>query len=78
MAAQEQTLTFRRYMVLAAVVAVALTAAAMWLAFTLFNPTPPRTVSMAVNQGGTSEPIAKRYREILARDRNQLPGVEVA
>src|SRR5262249_55809799 len=62
----------RRYLVVAAVVAFALTAAAMWLALTLFNPTPPRTVSMAVDQGGTSGSLAQRYREILARDGIQL------
>ena len=72
MAQRDYTLLFRRYLVVAVIVTVALTAAAMWLAFSLFNPTPPRTVSMAVNQGGTSEPIAKRYREILARDRIEL------
>ncbi|HTT39338.1 MAG TPA: TAXI family TRAP transporter solute-binding subunit [Burkholderiales bacterium] len=72
MAAQEQTLTFRRYMVLAAVVAVALTAAAMWLAFTLFNPTPPRSVAMAVEPGASSAELGKRYREILARDGIEL------
>jgi len=72
MAQRDYTLMFRRYVVVAAIVALALTAAAMWVAFTLFNPTPPHTVSMAVDQGGTSELLAKRYHEILARDRIEL------
>ncbi|HXX10723.1 MAG TPA: TAXI family TRAP transporter solute-binding subunit [Burkholderiales bacterium] len=72
MAQRDYTLLFRRYVLVSVIIALALTAAAMWLAFSLFNPTPPRTVSMAVNQGGTSEPVAKRYREILARDRIEL------
>ena len=72
MAQRDHTLLFRRYVVVAVIIALALTAAAMWLAFTLFNPTPPRTVSMAVDLGGTSEALAKRYREILARDRIEL------
>jgi len=72
MAQRDYTLLFRRYVLVSVIIALALTAAAMWLAFSLFNPTPPRTVSMAVNQGGTSEPIAKRYRDILARDRIEL------
>lgn len=72
MAQRDYTLLFRRYVVVAVVVALALTAAAMWIAFTLFNPTPPRTVSMAVDQSGVSELLSKRYREILARDKIEL------
>jgi TRAP-type uncharacterized transport system substrate-binding protein len=72
MTQRDYTLLFRRYLVVAVLVALALTAAAMWIAFTLFNPTPPRTVSMAVHQGGTSESLGEHYREILARDGIQL------
>jgi len=68
MASQEHTLMFRRYLALAVILAVVLTVAAMWVAFTLFNPTPPRTVGMAVDLSGTSTEVGKRYREILARD----------
>jgi TRAP-type uncharacterized transport system substrate-binding protein len=71
-AQRDYALLFRRYVVVAVVIALVLTGAALWLAFTLFNPTPPRTVSMAVDQGGISDALAKRYREILARDRIEL------
>lgn len=69
MASQDHTLMFRRYMAVALIIAVALTVAAMWLAFTLFNPTPPRTVAMAVDlSGSAASQMGERYREILARD----------
>src|SRR5262245_33582695 len=72
MAQRDYTLLFRRYVIVAVILALALTAAAMWVAFTLFNPTPPRTVGMAVDLGGVSSERANRYREILARDGIEL------
>ena len=48
MAQRDFTLLFRRYVIVAVLIALALTVAAMWLAFMLFNPTPPRTVSMGL------------------------------
>jgi TRAP-type uncharacterized transport system substrate-binding protein len=55
--------------VIASIAAVALTVAAMWLAFSLLRPTPPRTVAMATDpEGSISAELAKRYRDFLAAD----------
>jgi TRAP-type uncharacterized transport system substrate-binding protein len=48
---------------------VTLTAAAIWLAFALLRPTPPRTVAMATDpEGSLNAELAKRYQQLLARD----------
>jgi TRAP-type uncharacterized transport system substrate-binding protein len=59
----------RRVLAIAAIAVVALTAAGIWLAFSLLRPTPPRSVSMAIDpEGSFSAELGKRYRELLARD----------
>jgi hypothetical protein len=39
----------RRLVVIAAISVAALTAGAIWLAFSLLHPTPPRLVAMAIS-----------------------------
>jgi len=47
----------------------ALAALAIWLAFVLLRPVPPRTVTMAIYpEGSLNAELVKRYQEILARD----------
>ncbi len=63
----------RKYFLIALITVLILTVAAGWVAFTLFNPTPPRTIAMATDpEGSGSAELGKRYQEILARS-----GVEV-
>jgi TRAP-type uncharacterized transport system substrate-binding protein len=53
----------------AATALIALTAGLIWLTFILFRPTPPRSVTMAIDpEGSFNAKAAKRYRELLARD----------
>ncbi len=72
MAIQDYTRVFRRYLLVAILLTVALTVAAVWVALALFNPTPPRTVRMAMDLGGLSGELGKRYQEMLARDGVEL------
>jgi len=59
----------RRYLVVSSVAAVVFTVALIWLMFAVFSPTPPRSVSMALDpEGSFSADVANRYRELLARD----------
>jgi hypothetical protein len=68
MDARDHTQTYRRYLVAALIVVVVLTVAAVWLAFALFDPTPPRTIAMATDpEGSISAELGKRYQQILAR-----------
>jgi hypothetical protein len=63
----------RRLLVIAAILVVALTAVRIWLTFSLLRPTPPRSVSMAIDpQGSFSAELGNRYRELLARDGIEL------
>ena len=56
-----------------------LTILAAWLVFTRLRPKPPRTVTMAVYPEGTlNAELAKRYREVLARDGIDLELVPAA
>jgi TRAP-type uncharacterized transport system substrate-binding protein len=49
--------------------AVTLTGIAIWLAFALLRPTPPRSVAMATDPvGSLNAEVAKRYQQLLARD----------
>ena len=58
-----------RSLVIAVVALMALTALAVWLAFSILRPTPPRSVSMAVGpEGSFNAELAKRYRDILGRN----------
>jgi TRAP-type uncharacterized transport system substrate-binding protein len=73
MAVRDYALAYRRYLVVALIVVVILTLAAVWLAFTLLRPTPPRTIAMATDpEGSISAELGKRYQELLARN-----GIEV-
>jgi TRAP-type uncharacterized transport system substrate-binding protein len=68
MPASRKNLT-RRYLLVSSVTVVLLTTALIWLVFAVFSPTPPRVVSMAVDpEGSFIAEVAKRYRELLARD----------
>lgn len=59
----------QRYLVMASIGVVVVTALAVWLTFALLRPTPPRTVVMAIDpEGSFSADVAKRYRELLAKD----------
>ena len=59
----------RRYLLVSSAAAVAVTGALIWFIFAVFSPTPPRSVSMALDpEGSFSADAAKRYRELLARD----------
>ena len=69
MAARNSPLMLRRSLVVASIVAVILTATAIWLGFVLLHPTPPRTIAMATDpEGSLSAGLAEQYRELLARD----------
>jgi TRAP-type uncharacterized transport system substrate-binding protein len=59
----------RRFLVVSSVCFVVLTAGLIWLTFALFRPTPPRSVTMAIDPEGTfNAQVANRYRELLAHD----------
>jgi TRAP-type uncharacterized transport system substrate-binding protein len=59
----------RRLLSILAIIVATLTAVGIWLAFSLFRPTPPRIVIMAVDSEGSFDAeVGKRYREIFARD----------
>jgi TRAP-type uncharacterized transport system substrate-binding protein len=59
----------QRYLVIASIGVVVVTAVAVWLAFALLRPTPPHSVVMAIDpEGSFSADVAKRYRELLGRD----------
>jgi TRAP-type uncharacterized transport system substrate-binding protein len=59
----------RRFIVIAAIIVVALTALGIWLTFSVLRPTPPHSVAMAIGpQGSFEAEVGKRYRELFARD----------
>jgi TRAP-type uncharacterized transport system substrate-binding protein len=73
MAVRDYALAYRRYLVVAVIAVAILTVAAMWLAFALLQPTPPRTIAMATDpEGSISADLGRRYQQILARN-----GIEV-
>src|SRR3974377_1651053 len=62
-----------RYLTTTLIVVIALTAVVTWLAFLLFRPTPPRSVTMAIDpEVSFNAMVAKRYRELLAWDGIEL------
>jgi TRAP-type uncharacterized transport system substrate-binding protein len=62
-----------RYVWIAAITALLVAGAAVWIAFALLQPTPPRTVVMTTGaDGSASQGFARRYREILARNGIEL------
>lgn len=63
----------RRYLLLFSIAFVALTAILTWLVFAVFQPTPPRSVTMAIDpEGSFNAEVAHRYRELLAREGIEL------
>jgi len=63
----------RRYFVVSTVALVLFTIALVWVMFAVFKPTPPRTVTMAVDpEGSFNAEVAERYRELLAHDGIEL------
>jgi len=73
MATRDYRQPHRKYFLIALIAVLILTVAAGWVAFTLFNPTPPRTIAMATDpEGSNSAELGKQYQAILARS-----GVEV-
>jgi TRAP-type uncharacterized transport system substrate-binding protein len=58
----------RRVLAIGAVIIVTLTAVGIWLAFSLLRPTPPRSVTMAIDpEGSFTAELGQRYRELLAK-----------
>jgi TRAP transporter TAXI family solute receptor len=67
-AARLQRSAQRREMLLIAAPAIALAAAALWLAYQFVEPAPPRTVVMSTGSAkGAYHLVGTRYAEILAR-----------
>jgi TRAP-type uncharacterized transport system substrate-binding protein len=65
--------THRRHLVIAVLVAAALTVAALWMVIAAVRPLPPRTVTMAAGpEGSDYHEFGRRYREILAREGIEL------
>ena len=54
MATRDYRQPHRKYFLIALIAVLILTVAAGWVAFTLFNPTPPRTITMATDPEGSS------------------------
>ena len=69
MATPAHRYTTRPYLVLASITLVTLTVGLTWLIFARFSPTPPRSVTMAIDpEGSYSAAVAHNYRELLAKD----------
>jgi TRAP-type uncharacterized transport system substrate-binding protein len=69
----------RRLLVIGATIIAVLTAVGIWLTFSLLRPTPPRSVTMAIDpEGSFSAELGKRYRELFARDGIELRLVPTA
>jgi TRAP-type uncharacterized transport system substrate-binding protein len=63
----------RRYLVITLIALVVLTGVVTWLTFAVFRPTPPRSVTMAIDpEGSFNATTAKRYSELLRRDGIEL------
>jgi hypothetical protein len=69
MAIHHHVLARRRYLVIASIAVVTLTAGGLWLAFASLRPTPPHTIVMATGpEGGVDAELGGRYRKLLASD----------
>ena len=69
----------RRLLAIGAIVALAFASVGIWLTFALLRPTPPRSVTMAIDpEGSFSAEQGKRYRESLARAGIELKLVPTA
>jgi len=70
---QRKKRSSRLYAVVTAVLLAGLAGGVIWLAFSILQPTPPRSVAMAVEpEGSFNSEAAKHYREILARSGIEL------
>ena len=66
----------RQYIVVLSI-AVVVFATLSWLMFAVLRPTPPRSVTMAIDpEGSFSAEVAKRYHDLLARDGIELKLVQ--
>ena len=73
MAALKRMNAIRRYLVITLIALVVLTGVVTWLTFAVFRPTPPRSVTMAIDpEGSFNATTAKRYSELLRRDGIEL------
>jgi TRAP-type uncharacterized transport system substrate-binding protein len=69
----DPNIAHRRFVWAMSLVAIAIFAAAVWAAFVLLEPTPPRTVVMSTGSPGSAYvEFGERYREILAREGIEL------
>ncbi len=69
----------RGLLLFGATAAALLTAAGIWLTFSVLRPTPPRSVTMAIGpEGSFSAELGKRYRDTFARSRIDLKLVPTA
>jgi TRAP-type uncharacterized transport system substrate-binding protein len=76
---QQREQLSRRGLVIGAVIIATLTAVGIWLAFSLLHPTPPRSVTMAIDpEGSFTAELGKRYRELLAQSGIELKLVSTA
>jgi TRAP-type uncharacterized transport system substrate-binding protein len=76
---QQREQLSRRALVIGAVIIATITAAGIWLAFSLLHPTPPHSVTMAIDpEGSFTAELGKRYRELLAQSGIELKLVSTA
>jgi TRAP-type uncharacterized transport system substrate-binding protein len=69
----DPNIAHRRFVWAMSLVAIAIFAAAVWAAFVLLEPTPPRTVVMSTGSPGSAYVMfGERYRAILAREGIEL------
>ncbi len=69
MARSESTVVRRRLVLIASILTLTIVIAAVWVAFVLLQPTPPRTVIMTTgSEGSAYAEYGKRYREFFARE----------
>jgi TRAP-type uncharacterized transport system substrate-binding protein len=69
MAHSESTVMRRRLVLIASILTLTIVIAAVWVAFALLQPTPPRTVVMTTgSEGSAYAEFGKRYGEFFARE----------
>jgi len=69
----DQRIPARRYFLLFSIALLAFTLLLIWLVFAVFQPTPPRSVTMAIDpEGSFNAQVARRYQALLARDGIEL------
>jgi TRAP-type uncharacterized transport system substrate-binding protein len=63
----------RRFLALTSIAVITLSVGLTWFILARFSPTPPRSVSMAVDpEGSYSAAVAHRYHDLLAKDGIEL------